>query len=274
MTKKTLANVYYLALATWVEGIRHRTLWAIICLAAVLTMGNLVITTLFSWDLGKVSIEFTLSAVAFTGLLIVFFLGLRMLADDLERDRIFMILSRPVSVSQYLAGKLCGLAGILGVATTILGLAGGLSMLYVFWKHAAYVPPDFSWQIYVMALCTQFMSLVVVMAFTILFFCFASSSFVALLLAVCTYLVGQNMVLLRRIVTENAHAGILTGQENLVNIVSWIFPNLSLFNKKYEASYGFGIGMDEFLFLALYCASYSALMIMLATFVYRYRERV
>jgi ABC-type transport system involved in multi-copper enzyme maturation permease subunit len=274
MTKKALANVYYLAHATCVEGIRHRALWAIICLAAVLTMGNLVITTLFSWDLGKVSIDFSLSAVAFTGLLIVFFLGLRMLADDLERDRIYMIISRPVSVAQYLTGKLCGLAGILGVTTAVLGMAGALSMLYLFWKHPAYIPPDFSWLIYIMALCTHFMSLLVVMSFTILFFCFASSSFVALLLSVCTYLVGQNMVLFRRVVTENAHAGILTGKETLAIILSWIFPNLSLFDKKYAAAYGFDIGMGEFMLLMLYCLSYSSLMILLATFFYRKRERI
>jgi ABC-type transport system involved in multi-copper enzyme maturation permease subunit len=274
MTKKALANVYYLALATWVEGIRHRALWAIICLAIFLTMGNLVITTLFSWDLGKVSIDFTLSAVAFTGLLIVFFLGLRMLADDLERDRIFMILSRPVSISQYLAGKFCGLAGILGVTTAVLGMAGVLSMLYLFWKYPAYIPPDFSWLTYTIALCTHFMSLLLVMSFTILFFCLASSSFVALLLSVCTYLVGQNMVLFRRIVTENAHAGILTGQETLAIILSWIFPNLSLFDKKYAAAYGFGIGTGEFILLLLYCLSYCTLMILLAAFFYRKREQI
>ena len=51
-------NLWYLALATFVEGIRHRALWAILCLAVLLTMANIFVAQLFTWDLGKVSVEF------------------------------------------------------------------------------------------------------------------------------------------------------------------------------------------------------------------------
>ena len=63
-----LRSLYHLTLSTCQEGIRHKALWAIVCLAMLLTLGNLGVTLLFTWDLGKVSIEFGLSAVAFTGL--------------------------------------------------------------------------------------------------------------------------------------------------------------------------------------------------------------
>ena len=94
---RALPNLHHLALATFTEGIRHRALWAIVCLAVLLTMANIFVAQLFSWDLGKVSVEFGLSAVALTGLLLVFFLGLKILADDLERHRISLIMSRPVA---------------------------------------------------------------------------------------------------------------------------------------------------------------------------------
>ncbi|MHB8987519.1 MAG: ABC transporter permease [Desulfobulbia bacterium] len=265
-------NIWFLALATCTEGVRHRALWAIVCLAVLLTMANLGVTTLYSWDLGKVSVEFGLSAVAFTGLLLVFFLGMKILADDLERNRIFMLLSRPVSIWQYLAGKFLGLTMVLGFSTIILGLAATLSMQYVLWQYPAYVPPNFSWLTYLMALTSQWLSLVVVLAVSVLCFSFASQSFVALLLAVSSYLVGQNMELLRRVVMENAHAGALTGQEKLVVVLSWIFPNLSLFDKKYAAAYGMAFSGQEFLLLCLYSLSYSALLIYLATLLFRRKE--
>ncbi len=265
-------NIWFLALATCTEGIRHRALWAIVCLASLLTMANLGVTTLYSWDLGKVSVEFGLSAVAFTGLLLVFFLGMKILADDLERSRIFMLLSRPVSIWQYLTGKFLGLAMILLLATIILGLSAALSMHYVLWKYPAYVPPNFSWVTYVMALACQWLSLVVVLAVSVLCFSFASQPFIALLLAVSTYLVGQNMELLRRVVLESPHAGALTGQENLVLALSWIFPNLSLFDKKYTAAYGLAFNGQEFILLCLYGISYSALLLYLATLLFRRKE--
>ena len=265
-------NIWFLALATCTEGIRHRALWAIVCLAVLLTMANLGVTTLYTWDLGKVSVEFGLSSVAFTGLLLVFFLGMKILADDLERSRIFMLLSRPASIWQYLTGKFLGLVMILLLATIILGLSAALSMHYVLWQYPAYVPPNFSWVTYIMALACQWLSLVVVLAVSVLCFSFASQPFVALLLAVSTYLVGQNMELLRRVVTENAHAGALTGQENLVLALSWIFPNLSLFDKKYAAAYGMAFSGQEFMLLCLYGISYSALLIYFATLLFRRKE--
>ncbi len=269
---RTLRNIWFLALSTCTEGVRHRALWAIVCLAVLLTMANLGVTTLYSWDLGKVSIEFGLSAVAFTGLLLVFFLGMKILADDLERSRIFMLLSRPVSIGQYLTGKFLGLAMILLLATVILGLSAALSMHYVLWRYPAFVPPNFSWASYVMALACQWLSLVVVLAVSVLCFSFASQPFIALLLAVSSYLAGQNMELLRRIVEQNAHAGALTGQENLAVALSWIFPNLSLFDKKYAAAYGLAFSGQEFVLLCLYGISYSALVIYLATMLFKRKE--
>lgn len=269
---QAIRNIWFLALSTFTEGIRHRALWAIVCLAVALCMANIGVTTLYSWDLGKVSVEFGLSAVACTGLLLVFFLGMKILADDLERNRIHMLMARPVSIGQYIVGKFLGLALVLLVATIILGLAASLSMYYVLLHAAAYVPPNFSWITYLMALACQWLSLLVVLAVSFLCFSFASQPFVALLLAVFSYLVGQNMELLRRVVLENAYAGALSGQENLVVVLSWLFPNLSLFDKKYVAAYGLAFSGKDFMLLCLYGLSYSALLLFLSTLLFRRKE--
>lgn len=270
--QRTLCNLWHLALSTFIEGIRHKALWAIVSLAVILTMANISVAELFSWDLGKVSVEFGLSAVAFTGLLLVFFLGLKILADDLERNRIYLLLSRPVAGWHYIVGKFFGLALILGLSTIVLGLAAALSMQYVLWQYAAWVPPNFSWLTYVMALACQWLALLLMLAVSFLCFSFASQPFVALLLAVSAYLVGQNMELLRRVVLENAYAGVLTGQEKFVMALSWVFPNLSLFDKKQVAAYGLAFSGQEFLLLALYCLSYSALLLFLSTVFFNRRE--
>ncbi len=269
---RALGNIWFLALSTCTEGIRLRAVWAIVILAVILLVANLGVASLYSWDLGKVSVEFGLSAVSFAGLLLVFFLGMKILADDLERSRIFMILSRPVSIWQYLSGRFLGLAMILFFVACILGISSVISMYSVILNYPAFVPPDFSWLTYVMALVCQWMSLVVVLAVSVLCFSFASHPFVALLISVSVYLVGQNMELLRRVVVENSYAGVLSGQENLVVFLSWIFPNLSLFDKKYIAAYGMAFSGQEFLLLCLYGFSYSALLIYISAFLFNRKE--
>jgi len=241
-------------------------------LAILLTMANLSVTLLFNWDLGKVSVEFGLSAVAFTGLLLVFFLGMKILVDDLERSHIFMIMSRPVTIHQYLIGKYIGLAIILLITTLILSISATLSMQYVLMKYPSFVPPNFSWLTFSMAMCCQFVALLMVLALSFVCFCFASESFVALLLAIFSYFVGQNMELLRRVIAENPYSLEISGQKQLVTALSWIFPNLSLFDKKYIAAYGLAFSAKEFFFLCLYGISYSMLLLYIAAWLFRRKE--
>jgi hypothetical protein len=95
---------------------------------------------------------------------------------------------------------------------------------------------------------------------------------VALLFAASIYLVGQNMELLRRVVIENPYAGALSGQEKFVVALSWIFPNLSLFDKKSVAAYGFAFSGQEFLLLGLYALTYAAMMLFFSTLLFNRRE--
>lgn len=261
-----------LAMSTFLEGVRHKALWAIVIMAVVLSMVNIFIVELFAWDLGKICIEFGLSTVAFTGLLIIFFLGLKILNDDLERNRISLIMSRPVQSWQYILGKFFGLTLILLVAILILGAGTTASMHYVLANYPSFVPPDFSWNTYLLALCSQWLALLMMLAVSFLCFSFASQPFVALVLSIAVYFAGQNMELLRRVVVENAYAGILSGQEKAVIALSWLLPNLSLFDKKLVAAYGAAFSLQEFFLLVSYSFTYSGLLLFVSVFFFNRRE--
>ncbi len=265
-------NIYYISHATFVEGIRHRALWAIIILSIVLTMTNIMAGKLFSWDLGKVSVEFGLSAVALSGLLLVFFLGLKILSDDFESKRIQMLMARPISGWQYITGKFMGLAAILLAASIILMIGAVISQQYFIIQYSLFVPPNFSWATYLMALSCQWMSLLIILAVTIFCYSFASNSFVALLFSVSAYIVGQNFELLRKVVSENPYAGFLSGQDYIVTAISWVIPNLSLFDKKNIAAYGLVFPLHDFFMLILYCISYTALLLFFSSILINRRE--
>lgn len=269
---KMFSKIKCLAIATCIEGIRQKMLWSILIIGVILTTVNIGVTTLFTWDLGKVAIEFGLSAVAFTGLLVVFFLGLKVFSDDLERSRIQMLLSRPLDVWQYILGKFIGVSLLLLFSSFILGLSTVLSMKYIIWQYPAYIPPNFSWLIYLKALISQWMCLLMVLSLTIFWFSFASQPLVALILSVTSYLVGQNIELLKKVVTENTSAGLLEGKTVIINIVSWIFPNLALFDKKYVAAYGFPFGNKELIYLILYALSYNCILLFLSNIAYRRKD--
>jgi ABC-type transport system involved in multi-copper enzyme maturation permease subunit len=271
-TMNGLRNIRVLMCATYTEGIRHRVLQIIFGVALMVSLANIGVTGLFSWDIGKVTVEFGLSAVSICGLLTIFFLAMKLLADDLERGRIFMFMSRPISIGQYLVGRFLGLSLILGLATIVVGLCAAASVFYILHYYAAWVPPNFSWLTFSMAMVSQFLSLVVILSVSMLCFSLASNGFLAIMLTFGIYLVGQNMELLRRVVVENPYSGLLMDRSDFVVALSWVFPNLSLFDKKYVAAYGMMFSGTELALLTLYCFSYATVMLACAVALYRRKE--
>lgn len=267
---QAIINLWLLAHSTFTEGTRHKSLWAVVIMAVLLSMSNIGVAELFSWDLGKVSIEFSLSSVAFTGLLLVFFLGMKILADDLERHRVYMVMARPVTGWQYIFGKFFGLGLILLLATLILGVGAFVSMKYVLWRYPNFVPPNFSWSVFLMALYCQWLSLTIVLAINFFWFSFASQPFVAILFSAASYLVCQNMELLRRVTRESVYAGELHGKLTL--FVTWLFPNLSFFDKKIVAAYGLPFQWSELFMLTAYCFSYIGILLICATLFFNRKE--
>ena len=268
----SVRNIYFIGRVTWLEGIRHRALGAIFCLAFFLGLANILFTSMFSWDQGRVAINFGLSSAALTGLLLIIFLTLKILNDDLEYDRIFLFLSRPVTIHEYIAGKYLGFALILFSSTIILGLSGACSIKYFLWSSPGSILPNFSWETYLMALLCQWLSSLIILALSFFWTSIASHSFIALMMTVLSYLVGQNIEPLRQILEHNSQEGILTGKITLVKVVSLIFPNLSLFDKKLTAAYGLPFSGQELIILTSYGITYSMLLIYFTGWFYQRKE--
>lgn len=265
-----LNNIRYVALLTFKEGIRHRTMAAVFFFALAMAAANIAFTGFFSWDLGKVSVEFGLSATAFCGLALIFFLGSKLISDDLEQHTVYFVLSRPVTRGQYIWGKFLGLCAILLAASIIMGLASAVPAGYVLWRYPGYSSPLFSWGKFFLALGFEWLSLMVVQAVAMFWFCFSSQSFLAILLSASTYFIGQNMEILRRALEKKGGAGPLLNA--ILVAISWIFPNLSFFDLKTAAAYGLPIDAARTAFSVIYALSYMALLLFLSQLRFGRRE--
>jgi ABC-type transport system involved in multi-copper enzyme maturation permease subunit len=267
-----LVNIWAITLITFTESIRHKILKVLLVLAAILLGTNIFVTELFTWDVGKVSVEFGLSAASFTGILVIFFLGMKILADDLERNRINLILARPVKGWQYILGKFFGLALLLLFANAIIGFGSILSIKYVILRYPAYIPPNFTWSLYLAALLYQWLAHLVILAVTLFWFSFAVESFVATIYSISSYLIGQNMELLRKITYEGGETGNALLHENIVIVLSWIFPNLSLFDLKTDAAYGLAVSGAELSWIIAYGISYIGILLFFTSFFFNRKE--
>ena len=267
-----MKNIWLLAQITWKEGVRNRVLLGILLFAVVLCVVNLVFTNMFTHDLGKVAVDVGLSVVSIAGLAIIFFMGINLLAKDLDNRTIYMVLSRPISRWQYVIGKFFGLGLLLLISVIILGLFASGSVKLAMLSAPNYIPPDFSWLTFLIALFYILLSLLIITSMALLLASVTSSSFLAMLMTACSYFIGQNVEIVRKMYCQ---AGNSSGNEtlrHLVEAISWIFPNLAAFDLKTTAAYGLPLEMFELLWTGLYGISYIGLILTITIFSFQHRE--
>src|SRR6266571_3348474 len=113
--------LFPIAAITFKEGIRNRAIYGISIIALLMLVVNFLISQMIMREVGKVAVDIALSTVSFSGLLLVFFVGINLMAKDLDRKTIYMVLARPISRTQYMDGKFLGMVGLIVVSNVILG---------------------------------------------------------------------------------------------------------------------------------------------------------
>lgn len=262
-----------LAIITFKEGIRSRAMYGISIFALLLMIVNILISSMMMQEVGKVAVDMALSTVSFVGLLLVFFVGINLVAKDLERKTIYMVLARPISRQQYIWGKFAGIVALIVVSVIILGLFAATSIVILKIGYPTFFP-RFSWLMMLLSLSLTTMSLVVVSAMSFLFASFSSTSFISLVLTIVSYFIGSSSSDVKALLEIPNDIGARTSPVliNGVKAVYYIFPNLSLFDIKTQAAHGLAVSSSYVFWVFLYGAVYSCIILLLASFIFKKRE--
>jgi len=266
-------KIWAVAVITFKEGIRTRALYGIGVMAVMLLLGTQLVCAMIPRDIGKVATDLALSATSFSGLLIVLFVGINLLAKDLDRRTIYMVLARPISRAHYLFGKFCGMGLLIGVAMVIIGLAALLSVQIALWMYPNFFD-QFSFGTMLLALIFQILALWLLTALSFLFSSLSSTSFISLLLTVATYLIGQVSADIKSLVETADKVGIQVSAPMawLVKAVYYLFPNLSLFDIKLQAAHGLPVSWAYVGMVVVYWFVFTLLSLTVASLVFQRRE--
>ena len=262
-----------LAYITFKEGIRNRAFYGISIIALLMLAANFLISGVIMQEVGKVAVDIALSAVSFSGLLVVFFVGINLLAKDLDRKTIYMVLSKPISRSQYIWGKFFGIVLLLIATMLFLGVFAILSIFLVKIGYPNYFP-RFAWSPIFLALVYSTLSMIVLVALSVLFSSFTSTSFITLVLTILSYLIGQSVggvkVLFEQAAARGEDVSILTLK--IVKFAYYLFPNLTLFDLKTQAAHNLPVSSTYILWTFLYFLVYTILLVSLAALIFKRKE--
>lgn len=267
-----MKNIRILAGITFLEGVRNRFFYGLLIIALLLIGANLVLTHSFTYDLGKVAVDIGLSATAIFSLMIIFFLGINLISKDLDKLTIYMVLGRPVARWQYVIGKFLGLSLIILVSVLILGAISAASVVIATMGKGLHIPPNFSWQGFAIALIYQYLSLNLITGFTLLFAVLTTSSFMAMILALGTYFIGQNIELVIKLLTTTKYFEQSEQFIKAAMALAWIFPNLAAFDLKTAAAYGLPLDPGYMVWTLVYGLAYTGMLLVITSLIFHRRE--
>jgi len=266
-------NLWPVAVITFKEGLRNRAMFGIAIFSLLFLTASILISNMIPRSVGKVLVDMSLSAVSLSGLLLVLFVGINLLAKDLDKRTIYMVLARPISRPQYLTGKFLGVVMLLAATICIVGIFSAGSLALAKGMYPKYFD-RFSWYLVFVAILFAFLSMMLLSAVSFLFASFVSNSFVTLVLTVVTYLVGHAVHDVKALVEAPKTVGIevSTVTVKVVQFAYYLFPNLSLFDIKQQAAHGLAIPVSQVAWTLSYGLVYTTIVMLLAGVIFSYRE--
>lgn len=267
-------RILALSVITFLEGIRNRSVYGIVLFSLFVLGLNIAVAGFFMRDIGKVTVDMNLSALSFAGLLLVFFIGLNLISKDIDRKTIQLVLSKPISRVEYIWGKFLGIQLFVLVSVALLLLLSCATIGLIMHLYPTYFG-DFSWGIFFLSCGFIFLKLSVLTAVVVFFSAITTSSFVTLVFSICCYIVGETIEEVIFFLKSGAAAAEVAMSETLlrvVDIVSYILPNLAVFDFKIEAAHGLTIDGGRIFFSLGYGVAYILLLLFLASAIFRRRE--
>lgn len=240
------------------ESGRNRVTVVVFLFAFVMVFSATFALELTVVTFARVLTDLGLGVMGLISVFLSIFLATGLLPREIERRTIYMIVSKPVSRSAFLVGRLLANLATVGFVT---GIMVALFLLQLVWEGAPIGQP------HVTAIVGLFLEIVVVSSVGFFFASF-STQFVSAVSTVGLFFVGHLAGDLYHMVQRSKSALVRVGGE----VLYYLLPNLDRLDFKARATYMDPTPWSELAGSAGYAVGYSVLLIAVACFFFERRD--
>lgn len=259
------------ALNTFREAVRDRVFYNLLIFAVLLVSTSLVIGQLAAGQDVKIIKDLGLAASLLFGVGIAVFIGIQLVAREVERRSAHSTLAKPVSRAVFLLGKYLGLLLTLAVNITVMAVA----LFLVLAAYRALTPPGVqaAWAApaldprLLIALGLIYVELALVTAIALLFSTY-SAALLAASFTTAIWVAGHFVADLRTL----DQIGVTGGTAWVAWVVSWILPNLALLDVKADIVHGLPVPATQVVAAVAYGVVYSAAVLLTAMAIFQRRD--
>ncbi len=254
-----MRKIYSVALNTFRESVREKLFYLVIIYAMALVVSVFILSPLsVGAAKGKIVTDVGLAGISILGILTAIIVGSNLVHKEMDRKAILMVLTRPVSRTEYLIGKFAGVAlsllvliGIMTAVLVVMMLIGGAEL----------TPAVF----FAVGLSLIEIGLIVAV---MIFFSTFTTPLLTSFFTICIFVAGTLSGDLRLFAQKFGGRAM----NYVMDVLYFTLPNLKVFNLRHEAVHGLRYSASEILLPAAYGIVYTAAMLYFAWLVFRRRE--
>jgi Cu-processing system permease protein len=251
-------TVAHVALNTFRESVREKILAVALLFGVILMGSSVLLSPLAIGAKQKIVMDVGLAAISIIGVLTAIFLGSTLVHKETDKKAIYLVLTRPISRSSFLAGKLGGIVLAIGLVFAVMTAV----MLGTILLGKGIVRPAVFASVYL-----SFLETTVVCSIVMLFSTFTTPMLTSFF-ALCVFAAGSLSGDLRVFAAKFGGAGV----KLVTGALYYLLPNLKVFNLRHEAVHDLPFATGDILRATLYAAVYSAVVLFFACSVFRRRE--
>src|SRR5690348_2354766 len=128
-----MRSTLLIAVHVFRDSVRDKVLYAIVAFAVVLMATSFLIGQLTAGQDVKIIKDLGLAAMSVFGLFIAIFIGIGLVAREIDRRSIYALLAKPIRRHEFIVGKYLGLVATLAVNLIVMSAAYYVVLAYMRW---------------------------------------------------------------------------------------------------------------------------------------------
>jgi len=269
----TLRRVSLVAWHVFKESVRDRVLYGIGAFALLLVGASIAIAQLSAGEDVKIIKDLGLSTIELAGVLMSVFIGVGLVAREIERRSVFSLLAKPLPRWEFVAGKYVGLVATIAVNVAAMTVALYVVLAYLDWQalpveRKAWDAPALDVRLLI-AVAMILLELALLTAVALFFSAFSSSAVLSVAFTVGVFLAGLFSADLRAF-GDIVDVSPFVGQ--LVSGLGWLVPAFSALDVKAPIVHGGALPEGFLSFTVAYAVLYIVRLVTAAVAVFDRRE--
>ena len=267
-----VATVSRIARAVFKESVRDRVLYSLVAFGAIVIGASLLLGQLTAGQDVKIIKDLGLASMSVIGGFIAIFIGIGLVAKEVERRSVYSLLAKPVRRSELVVGKYLGLVLTLAVNVLFMTIVwyGVLAYYNVItpevarggWEGPATDPRMLT------AVGLIFVQLMLVTAIAVFFSTFSTSPMLSALFTFGLFVAGHFSADLRNfesVVSSKSLAALARG-------VYYVLPNMAIFDVKSAVVHVRPIGWAYVLTAVAYGLLYVLALLLASVVIFRRKD--